>query len=210
VPSPEDEFDLLPVGARRTRFEGAVWSVRTDTVDLGHAGVVDRDVVVHPGAVAVLALDEVDRVVVVRQYRHPVRSRLWELPAGLCDADGESMLDTARRELAEEAGLQAQRWATLLDLYPTPGGSDERIRIFLAQVVSEADTAGFAPTHEELDLEVARVALPDLMRAVLAGRVRNAALCAGVLALGALDAEGRAALRPADAPWWADPGAAAG
>jgi ADP-ribose pyrophosphatase len=205
VGDPADEIDLRAVNARADRFTGAVWSVRTDTVDLGAAGVVDRDVVTHPGAVAILAHDDLDRVVVVSQYRHPVRSRLWELPAGLCDAADEPMLDTARRELAEETGLQAETWQTLLDLYPTPGGSDERIRIFLAQGLSAADTTGFTPSHEEIDLEVDRIPLLQLVRAVLAGRVRNAALAAGVLALNALRTGDQVELRAADAPWWADP-----
>jgi ADP-ribose pyrophosphatase len=205
VERPADAVDLRPVPASAIRLDGAVWSVRTDTVDLGaDSGVVDRDVVVHPGAVAVLAIDEQDRVVLVRQYRHPVRSRLWELPAGLCDVPEEPLRVTAARELAEEARVRAERWSTLLDLYPTPGGSDERIRIFLAQDLSTVDESSFAPVHEEAELEVARVPLADVVAAVLGGTVRNAALCAGALAVVAVRATG-SSLRDADAPWWADP-----
>lgn len=190
----------------RLSFSGAVWSVRTDTVDLGEHGVVQRDVVVHPGAVAIAALDDQQRLVLVQQYRHPVTSRLWELPAGMLDVVGEPMVDTARRELAEEAGLAAQRWHTLLDLYKSSGGSTERMRIFLARDLSDAAVAeGFVAEHEEAELSVTRVPLADVVDAALAGRVHNAALVAGALALHAALPHGDASLRAAGAPWIGDP-----
>ena len=108
-------------------YEGAVWTVMRQSVDLGAAGTVVRDVVRHPGAAAVIALDERDRVVLVNQYRHPVGARLWEAPAGLVDREDEDPLQTAQRELAEEAGLRADLWFPLLTMALTPGGSDERI-----------------------------------------------------------------------------------
>jgi ADP-ribose pyrophosphatase len=186
----------------RSAFDGAVWSVRTDVVDLGTHGVVERDVVVHPGAVAIAALDDQRRLVLVRQYRHPVASMLWELPAGMLDAAGESMLDTARRELVEEVGLRADRWDTLVDLYKSSGGSTERMRIYLARdLQDEALDHGFVREHEEAELTVERMPLNDVVDAVLNGQVHNAALVAGALALHAVLLGGGDGLRPADAPW---------
>lgn len=188
----------------RQQFDGAVWSVRTDRVDLGEHGIVERDVVVHPGAVAIAALDNHDQLVLVQQYRHPVAARLWELPAGLLDVEGEPMATTAARELVEEAGLRAEQWHTLVDLYKSSGGSTERMRIFLARGLSEAQPEdGFVAAHEEADLVVARVPLTDVVAAALAGRVHNAALVTGALALRSIHA-GEGTLRPADAPWLGD------
>jgi 8-oxo-dGTP pyrophosphatase MutT (NUDIX family) len=196
--------DEVPARTRSSRvaFDGAVWSVRTDVVDLGMHGVVERDVLVHPGAVAVAALDDQRRLVLVRQYRHPVASMLWELPAGMLDAAGESMLRTAQRELAEEVGLQAIRWDTLVDLYKSSGGSTERMRIYLARDLSAVDPEpGFVRQHEEAELAVDRVPLDDVVAAALDGQVHNAALVAGALALHAVPLAGGQGLRPADAPW---------
>jgi ADP-ribose pyrophosphatase len=190
----------LTIGSRAS-FDGAVWSVRTDTVDLAPGVRVERDVVDHPGAVAVVAVDDEGRVVLVEQYRHPVEARLWELPAGLLDRAGEPMHLTAARELAEEAGIAADGWWTLVDLYLSPGGSSERMRIFLAERLSPAPAPpGFVAAHEEADLVVRRVALTDVVAAIHAGSLHNAALVAGVLAASAALTQ-RSLLRPADAPW---------
>jgi len=197
-----DQAAPRPVLSSRVRLDGAVWSVRTDEVDLGAAGVVTRDVVVHGGAVAAFAVDADDRVVLVRQYRHPVAAMLWEPPAGLCDADGESLLDTAVRELAEEADLTASAWHTLVDLYLTPGGSTERLRVFLAEGLADVRVADrHVRVDEEADLEIARVPFAEVLDAVLAGTVHNPALIAGTLALAAHRGLARPALRPPDAPW---------
>lgn len=121
-----DEPAPRPVCATHRHFTGRVVSLRTDVVDLGPAGRVDRDVVEHPGAVGVIAVDAELRVLLVRQYRHPVGCLLWEPPAGLLDIPGEDPLTAARRELAEEAGYQAAEWAVLVDAFTSPGGSTER------------------------------------------------------------------------------------
>ncbi|MBA3409232.1 MAG: NUDIX hydrolase [Geodermatophilaceae bacterium] len=156
-----------------------------------------RDVVVHPGAVGVIALDEQERVVMIRQYRHPVRSYLWEVPAGLKDVSGEPLIETARRELLEEAGLVAQRWDRLLDLYASPGGSSEEVTIFLGRDLSVADRpADFTLAAEELDLEVARVPLDDAVAAVRDGRIRNSLAVAGILAAVTARADDWHGLRP--------------
>ncbi|MER5834835.1 NUDIX hydrolase, partial [Streptomyces sp. NPDC002130] len=164
------------------------------------------DYQVHPGSVAVLALDEADRVLVLRQYRHPVRHKLWEIPAGLLDVPGENPLHAAQRELYEEAHVKAEDWRVLTDVYTTPGGCDEAVRIFLARDLSEAEGERFAVAEEEADMELDRVPVEDLVRGVLAGELHNNCLVVGVLSLvAARSGDGLDALRPAQAPWPARP-----
>ncbi|MEV6650742.1 NUDIX hydrolase [Streptomyces sp. NPDC051219] len=192
--------------ATATPFKGNKTSVRTDDVVMPDGSVARRDYQVHPGSVAVLALDEEGRVVVVNQYRHPVRHKLWEIPAGLLDVPGENPLHAAQRELYEEAHVKAEDWRVLADVYTTPGGCDEAVRIFLARDLSEAEGARFEVAEEEADMQLARVPLQDLVRGVLAGDLHNNCLAVGVLALGAaLAGDGVDALRPAQAPWPARP-----
>ncbi|MDA5285072.1 NUDIX domain-containing protein [Streptomyces sp. NPDC054904] len=192
----------------RRPFEGAKTAVASDMVRMPDRSVVRRDYQVHPGSVCVLALDAQDRVLVIRQYRHPVRHRLWELPAGLLDVPGENPLRAAQRELYEEAHVKAEDWRVLADFFASPGGSDEAIRIFLARGVSDAEGERYEESDsEEADMEVAWVPLADLVRGVLAGELGNPGLVTGVLALAAATAspEGPEGLRPAQAPWPARP-----
>jgi ADP-ribose pyrophosphatase len=195
------------VTATTTPFTGNKTSVRTDDVVMPDGSVVRRDYQVHPGSVAILALDDDGRVIVLRQYRHPVRMKLWEIPAGLLDVPGENPLHAAQRELYEEAHVKAEDWRVLADVYTTPGGSDEAVRIFLARGVSEVEGERFEVSEEEADMEHARVPLGELARRVLAGELHNNCLVVGVLALqAALSVEGGLdSLRPADAPWPARP-----
>ncbi|MFG2192491.1 NUDIX domain-containing protein [Streptomyces sp. NPDC048639] len=189
-----------------TPFTGNKTSVRTDRVSMPDGTVVNRDYQVHPGSVAALALDDAGRVLVLRQYRHPVRQKLWEIPAGLLDVPGENPLHAAQRELYEEAHVKAEDWRVLTDVYTTPGGCDEAVRIFLARNLSEAEGERFDVSEEEADMEHARVPLQDLVRGVLAGDLHNNCLVVGVLSLAAaLAGDGIDALRPADAPWPARP-----
>jgi ADP-ribose pyrophosphatase len=181
-------------------FRGHVIGLRRDEVRMSDGSLVHREVVEHPGAVGVVALDEDEHVVLVNQYRHPVRRRLDELPAGLLDKDGEAPLDAAHRELAEEAGLRADEWHVLVDLNPSPGMSDEAIRIYLARGLETVDD-DFDPEHEEIDLTVSRVPLDDAVDRALRGDITNAAAVAGVLAAKRAKDTGWAHLRPADAPW---------
>jgi 8-oxo-dGTP pyrophosphatase MutT (NUDIX family) len=202
----KDTAEEWQVPATSTPFTGNKTSVRTDDVVMPDGTVARRDYQVHPGSVAVLALDDEDRVVVLRQYRHPVRHKLWEIPAGLLDVPGENPLNAAQRELYEEAHVKAGDWRVLADIYTSPGGSDEAVRIFLARDISEADGERFEVAEEEADMELARVPLPELVRGVLAGELHNSCLVVGVLALtAALAGEGIDALRPAEAPWPARP-----
>lgn len=197
----QDEAAELPVTDRTTLHTGKVFDLVGEQVDLGAGGVVYREFLAHPGAVAIVALDEGDRVALVRQYRHPVRAYLWEVPAGLLDVSGEPPAVAAQRELAEEADLVADTWHTLVDFCTTPGGSDERIRIFLARdlhLVPEADR--YQREAEELDMPLRWVDLDEALAAVLSGRLHNPSAVAGILAAHAARSSGWQSLRPADAP----------
>ncbi|BET51024.1 NUDIX domain-containing protein [Streptomyces tendae] len=202
----KDTPEEWEVRGSRTPFRGKKTSVRTDDVVMPDGSVVTRDYQVHPGSVAVLALDGEGRVLVIRQYRHPVREKLWEIPAGLLDVPGENPLHAAQRELYEEAHVKAEDWRVLTDVYTTPGGCDEAVRIFLARDLSEAAGERFEVEDEEADMELARVPVADLVRGVLAGELHNNCLVVGVLSLVAAErGDGLDALRPALAPWPARP-----
>ncbi|NJI58883.1 NUDIX hydrolase [Microbacterium oxydans] len=161
-------------------YEGRVWDVRSDRVRYGDGEIV-RQYVDHTGAVAILALDDDGRVLLIQQYRHPIRHRDWELPAGLLDVEGEEPLAAARRELAEEADLVAAHWEPLVSSWTTPGGNDEMIHIFLATGISSAESA-HDREDEEADIRVEWVPLADVVDAVLEGRMHNGILTIGVLA----------------------------
>jgi 8-oxo-dGTP pyrophosphatase MutT (NUDIX family) len=178
--------------------EGRVISLYRETVTMPGGGESVREIVRHPGAVAVVAVDDRDRVVLLRQYRHPVGGYLWELPAGLRDADGEPPLATAKRELAEEAQLAAARWSLLATSYSSPGFCDEEVQIYLAEDLIDVDLpAGFLVEHEEADMTVVRVPLAEAVQRVFAGDIRNSSAVIGLLA--AAQARTTAPrLRPAD------------
>jgi len=190
------EFRVL---SSETVYEGRVITLRRDTVAMPGGGSSVREVVHHPGAVAVVAIDDDDRVVMLRQYRHPVGTRLRELPAGLRDADGEPPLATARRELAEEAQLSAERWSLLTTTYSTPGFCDEMVLVYLAEGLRPAERPdGFTVEHEEADMTVERVPLADAVQLVFDGEIRNAIAVIGLLA--AMQVRAAAPrLRPVDA-----------
>jgi ADP-ribose pyrophosphatase len=195
-PARPGEYETLK---SETVYQGRVITLVRDTVAMPGGGDSVREIVHHPGAVAVVALDDEGRVVLLRQYRHPVGGYLWELPAGLRDADGEPPLETARRELAEEVQLSAERWTLLTTVYSTPGFCDEQILTYLAEGLSAADRPdGFTVEHEELDMTIERVPLADAVQRVFDGGIRNAAAVIGLLAA----AQARAVsprLRPVDA-----------
>jgi len=184
------------------RFRGRVITVRSDTVRMPDDEPAVRDYVVHPGSVVVLALDDAERVLLLRQYRHPTRHLLWELPAGLRDTAGESLLDTAVRELAEEAGYRARTWHTLVDAFTSPGMTDERTRIFLARDLTRIPDGelDFQRRHEEADMPVVWVPLEEAVRKVFTGKIHNSPAVAGILAAYVASADGFKGLRPADAP----------
>lgn len=180
-------------------YAGRVMALRSDEVVMPGGRVAVREIVEHPGAVAIAALDDDDRLAMLRQYRHAVRARLWELPAGLLDVAGEDPLATAQRELAEEAGLAAAEWSVLLDLVPSPGFSDESVRVYLARGLTEVPRPEPAD-DEEAELVRRWVTLRVAVSMALGGRIVNGVTAAAVLAVHAVDV-GAARPRPADAPW---------
>lgn len=187
------------VTGSETVFAGRVWNIVRDEVNYnGHT--IIREYTAHPGAVAILALDDQDRVLLIKQYRHPVRMRDWEIPAGLLDIKNEDTLAGAKRELAEEADLVAERWDVLSEFYTTPGGSNESIRVYLARGLSPASEV-FDREAEEADIEVRWVPLDDVVDAILARRVQNPSLVNGVLAAFVSRQRGWSTLVPGDAPW---------
>jgi 8-oxo-dGTP pyrophosphatase MutT (NUDIX family) len=198
----QDRLAPLPVRSTERSFTGHVWNIVTEDVDLGEGGVVSRDFVDHTGAVAILALDDLDRVVLVMQYRHPVGAFEWELPAGLLDVDDEPAHLTAARELMEEADLEAQEWHLLLDHYTSSGGSNESVRVFLARGLTPVPVEQrHARDGEELGMPVRRVPLDEVVDAVLAGDVHNGTLMLSALAAARLRERGWAGTRSVDEPW---------
>jgi len=161
-------------------MHGRVWDVRRDVVAYGDGELV-REWVDHPGAVAVVAVDADDRVLLIQQYRHPLRHRDWEIPAGLLDIPGEDPLEAAKRELVEEADLEADDWRLLTSIWSSPGGNSEIVHIYLARGVTELAQA-FDREDEEADIRAEWVGLRDAVDAVMSGRVHNGILIAGVLA----------------------------
>lgn len=188
-----------------TVFAGKVWNIRRDVFALDGNGIT-REYMDHTGAVAVLALDENDRVLLIKQYRHPMRVRDWELPAGLLDFEGESPLKAAQRELAEEADLVADTWHLLSEFMTSPGGSNEAIRVYLARGVSAAPEV-FERTEEEAGIEVRWVPLDDAVDAVLRRDLQNSILAIAVLSAAAGRARGWETLQAADSPWPRHPAA---
>jgi ADP-ribose pyrophosphatase len=179
-----DEPEAWPVHGSEEVWRGsAPFAVRRDQVSRpGHDEQFGRLVVEHPGAVVVLAVDEREQVLVLRQYRHPAGVRFVELPAGLLDVPGEDLVVAARRELREEALLVAEEWELLNTLYPSPGLSAERIDIFLARGLSAASRPDdFEPRHEEADMTRHWVPVDDLVEAVLARRLTDGPLALAVL-----------------------------
>jgi len=191
--------------ARHERFEGRVWDLVSDEVDLGHAQVT-RDFVQHPGAVVIVALNENDEIYLVRQYRHPVGIECWEPPAGLRDVADEPPVEAAKRELYEEADLTAATWHVLADYFPSGGGSSEAVRIFLARDLREVPGPDrHVRTDEERDMVGAWVSLDDVLAAIVAGRVHASSIVVGALAADLARRSGWATLRPADADWLVPP-----
>lgn len=197
-----DVAERWEVTGSRRHFDGRVIGVRTDMVRMPDDDTVARDVVEHPGSVAVLALDAQDRVLLIRQYRHPVGYLLWEAPAGIRDVDGEPPWVTAERELLEEAGYRAKEWHTLVDVFTSPGMCDERIRIFLARGLTEVpdEERDFQPVHEETHLPAAWVPLEEAVAKVLGGEIHNPTAVMGILAAYAVRTAGDGGLRPVGAP----------
>lgn len=189
-------------------YRGKIFTLRSDRVRMADGTVATREIVDHPGAVGIVALDGDDRVVLIRQYRHSAAGYLWELPAGLLDVPDEPAQRAAARELHEEVGLTAATWHTLVDLRTAVGFSDEAVRVFLARDLAEVPAdERYVGEGEEGDLTVERVPLDEAVAATLTGDLENSIAVAGVLAAAWARGRGWAGLRPADAPWPARPAA---
>jgi len=206
VLSPDELVDAplaWPVESSAVLARGAITRYMQDQVRMPDGNLITREYLEHPGAVGVIALDDHDRVALVRQYRHPVRHRLIEPPAGLLDVGGEDYLPAVQRELAEEAGLAASSWAVLVDLFTTPGILGESLRIYLARDLEAVDGPdGYVREGEEAHMDVVWASLDDLVVAVLAGRLHNPTTVSGVLAAWtARQRDGFVSLRPANAAW---------
>lgn len=175
--------DGYRVLSRVERFRGPVFRVLTDELATPDGHVAERDYILHVGAVGVAAVDDHNQIVLVRQYRHALGRELWELPAGLADVSGEPAVETAARELAEEADLTAGRWDQLVDLHTSPGYSNELIRLYLARDLAPVpDSDRHARTHEEADLVIRHFDLDEAVQMVFSGEITNAACVVGVLA----------------------------
>jgi len=194
-----DEAWEPPITASEVVYRGRVWDVREEAFDYG-GGSLSRHFQDHPGAVAILALDADDRVLLIQQYRHPVRLREWEIPAGLLDVAGEDPLEAAKRELAEEADLLAEQWSLLADYLSSPGGSNEAIRIYLARGVSATDST-FAREGEEADMVHAWRPFDEVVDAVRDGRIQNSIVSIAMLSAAFERSRGWSGLRDASAPW---------
>ena len=206
IVGPDELLDVpeaWPVTSTAVLATGQVAQFIQDQVSTPDGELIAREYIQHPGAVGVIALDDHLRIALVRQYRHPVRHRLIEPPAGLLDVDGEDYLLSAQRELAEEAGLAAASWRVLVDLFTTPGMVGEALRIYLARdLVAASAPDGFSRHGEEAHMDTVWASLADVVDAVLDGRLHNPTVVAGALAAWtALQRDGFATLRPPDAPW---------
>ncbi|RLP68805.1 NUDIX hydrolase [Mycetocola reblochoni] len=198
-----DEPTTVTVTRSERVFTGAVWDIRSENFDYNGASI-RRDFVDHTGAVAVLALDGQGRVLLIQQYRHPIRSREWEIPAGLLDVAGEDPLAAAKRELAEEADLVAEDWALLTDFATSPGGSDEYVRIYLARGLAAAAEA-FERTEEEADIVTRWLPLDEAIAAVRGNRLHNSILQLALLHAHLAAESGWSGLPPLDTPWPGSP-----
>lgn len=207
APDPlRDELATPSVISSEVVFDGAVWDVRRDTFDLEGQTLV-REVVDHPGAVAVLALDEDGDALLIRQYRHPVAAHEWEIPAGLLDIAGEDPLVAAQRELLEEADVTADDWAVLVDYFTSPGGLDEAIRVYLARGLHPvAESERHERDGEEALIVHRTVPLDEIAEAVLSGDLHNSTLIIAALAARSAREGEWSSLRLADSPWPAHPG----
>jgi len=178
---PKDHPVKFEPSLREIAFEGRVWNVVRETFEYNGQQLV-RDFIEHPGAVAVVALNDKDEVLMIRQYRHPVRKFLWEIPAGLLDVAGESHLEAAKRELMEETFHEASSWELLQTFHASPGGNSEQIDIFLATQVSPIET-DYQREGEESDMEVKWISFDEALNSVVTSDIQSPIAVIAMLAL---------------------------
>jgi 8-oxo-dGTP pyrophosphatase MutT (NUDIX family) len=198
---PRDEAQRWPVVSSAELARGRLLTLRRDDVRMPDGSQAGREFIEHPGSVAILALDDQDRVLLIRQYRHPAGALLWEIPAGLRDVSGEPVHVTAERELLEETGYRAADWRVLADFFPSPGCSNEKLRVFLARGLTEVPAAEqqYVREDEEAFLAVAWVPLDEAVRRFLAGDLHNGVAGVGILSAYAARQDGFSTLRPVSA-----------
>lgn len=200
-----DRRQPRPALRREVPYRGMIWDVQRDSFDLGDAGVVTREYLEHPGAVIIAPYREVGgrpQLLMIQQYRHPVGTYEWELPAGLLDVEGEDPHAAAVRELCEEVDLTAQTWHVVADFYASPGGMNEALRIYLARELAAVPQADQHEREaEELGMPTAWVDLEHAVAAALSGRINNPGAVVGSLAIEAARSRDFTTLRPADVPW---------
>ena len=173
------------VATSRQAYAGRIVNLRVDTVALPNGKIVQREVVEHRGAVAMVVLDDQDQVLLVRQHRPAVGEDLLELPAGTIEP-GESPDACARRELAEELGMAASRWTPLAQCYSSPGFCTELIHLYLAEGLTPAQ----GQPDEDEAITVERLPLAEAPARVADGTIRDAKSVAGLM-LVALERRGR-------------------
>lgn len=178
-------------------YRGRVWEIVRDEIDFADELII-RDYLRHPGAVAIVAVDENNRVLLINQYRHPVGQTMIEIPAGMLDDLYEDPLSAAKRELLEETGYVAKDWHTLIDVCTTPGSSSEAIRIYLARDLQLNPDLNYVKKSEEAEITVSFSPLSDAVSAIFGGLIQSPTAVSGILALNSADLD---ALRSADAIW---------
>ena len=177
---PKDQPVDIPAVSSRVIHRGMVWDLVADSF-LFNEELLTREYVKHTGAVAVLTINDLNEILLMKQYRRPVGSYLMEFPAGLLDMPGESKLDCAKRELAEEANLAADHWEELISFHATPGGNSETITIFVAKDLREIDS-GYVTSAEEKDMPKSWVRLDQAVASVLSSEIKSPTAVVGIMA----------------------------
>ncbi|MFW0179442.1 NUDIX domain-containing protein [Rothia sp. P7208] len=202
-----DSIDPRTTHNRTLLCGGRIWDVVRENVSLTEESApFERDFLEHPGAVAIAVLNEDQQILLIRQYRHPVRANLWEIPAGLLDVAGETPLEAAQRELAEETSLCAKQWDTLMEFYNSPGGSTEACRVFLARDIAPVDKEHqHIREDEESEIIMRWVNLKDAVSAVLSGYIHNPSATNAILATYIAHQQNFSSLYSAHSPFEAHP-----
>lgn len=156
-------------------FSGRIIKVRVDTVSLPGGGQSTREVVEHAGAVAVVAVDQDDHIIMVQQYRKPVEAVLLEIPAGTMEPN-EDPFECARRELKEETGFAAEHWTKILSYYSAPGFTDEYLHLYMASGL----TGGEKNLDEDEFVETVRMPLAEAYRKILTGEIADGKSIIGI------------------------------
>ena len=196
-PSDSTAPDLTErVVASRVVHKGHYMEFRVDTIERADGSRGERDIVGHPGAVAMLALDPADRVLMVRQYRLAAATALLEIPAGTLDVDKKTGMtedpdEAARRELEEETGYRARSWRKLGSFWTAPGFATELMHLYLATDLEPADADRLGPDEDER-LELERVPFADALAAAERGEIADAKSLVGLFWLDRLRRSGAA------------------